>query len=98
MEMTFEDGMQESMLPVFGMAVGDDGHVIVARTGEHAPVYNDAGPIKPDDIGAFIKSPDTGDCILLRDHFDDICKYVREEDELHETGEMVRFLHSDDTE
>jgi hypothetical protein len=89
MEMTFEDGMQESMLPIFDMEVGDDGLVKMADSDEYAPVYNEVGPIEPDEIVGFVKHPRTGECVLLRDNFCDICDYVREEDEV---GELTRFL------
>ena len=86
---TFEDGMQESMLPLFGMEVGDDGYVKMLHSDEYAPVYNGRGPIEPSNVSGFVKHPTTGEAVLLRDNFSDMVQYIKEKDS---AGELTRFL------
>lgn len=77
------------MLPIFDMEVGDDGYVVMEDSGEYAPVYKDNGPLKPDNIGGFINHPRTGETMLLRDDFSDMCDYTRTREEV---GEVTSFL------
>jgi len=89
MEMTFEDGMQESMLPIFDMETDDSGNVIWMDSGEPVPTFNGHEPLHVDKIGGFIKHPRTGEDMLLRDNFCDICDYTRADEE---APELLSFL------
>lgn len=88
MDITFEDGMQESMLPMFEMETDEDGYVYFTD-GTVVPTFNGHEPLHVDEIGGFVKHPRTGEDMLLRDNFCDICDYVREEDDV---GELTSFL------
>lgn len=81
MKLTFEDGMQEWMLPIFEMYADKDGIVRMENTDEPAPTFNGHGPIKASEIVGFVKDPHTGDTVLLRDNFCDISDYVREKED-----------------
>ena len=89
MEMTFEDGMQESMLPIFDMYADEDGIARMIETDEPAPTFNGHEPIQASEIGGFVKDPKTGETVLLRDHFTDMVDFARAEEKV---GELTSFL------
>jgi len=89
MEMTFEDGMQESMLPIFEMYADEDGIARMEDSDEPAPTFNGHEPIQASEIGGFVKDPQTGETVLLRDNFCDICDYTRATED---TGDLMQFL------
>lgn len=88
MDISFEDGMQESMLPIFNMETDESGYVYL-KSGEPAPTLNDNEPLHVDEIGGFIKHPRTGEPTLVRDNISDIIDYVKLKEE---TGELTQFL------
>lgn len=88
MSVTFEDGVQESMLPMFEMTTDTNG-VVVLDSGEPAPTFNGHEPITPDEIAGFVEDPNSGETVLLRDNFCDICDYVLAEDSV---GEFTQFI------
>lgn len=79
MDLTFEDGMQESMLPIFGWTTDEEGYVTDGET----RVKDTRGEIiKPEEIGGFVDR--YGDTVPLRDHFSDMvdqAKYERKKEE-----------------
>jgi hypothetical protein len=79
----FDEGTTETMIEVFGWETNDDG-IIVDGDGTPAPVFNDNGPLAPDDVGGIVEDKN-GDPILLSDSFPDIHEYVKRE---HNTQEV----------
>lgn len=67
MSITFENGKQESMLPIFGWDTDEEGYVVDGET----RIRDTRGEIiKPENIGGFVSR--YGDVVPLRDNFCDI--------------------------
>jgi len=81
MNLTSEDGMQESMFPMFGWTTDDEGYVTDGET----RVKDTRGEIiRPEEIGGFVER--YGDTVPLRDRlvdYVDQAKYERNKDEDH---------------